>query len=351
MSYLRSKNLGFDKENVLTFSLQGQQARDKYPTLREKLLQNPKITQIGTSSTTPGDGFGKNVMNLETAEGSMEQYGVDMFAVDYEYFPTIGVEFAAGRNFSTDYSTDSTQAVLVNEAMVKRMGWSEPIGRRVQMGSNDTLPMLQVIGVIKDFHQQSLYDPIEALLFFPRANNTEVHVRIDPKNSTELSQILAAVGQQWQEVFPNQPFEYDFVDASFMELYEADQIRARIFTLFSFLMIIIACLGLLGLASFTAEQRTKEIGVRKVLGANSSDIIYLLTRSFVLLVALATIPAFLAAWYFMSKWLGTFSYHTDMNYWLYGIAFVAVVFITIMATGYHALKAARGNPVEALKYE
>lgn len=351
MSYLRDKDLGFNKENVLTVSLEGREAREKYPTLRENLLQNPKVTSIGTASTTPGDGFGKNVMNIETAQGTMETFGVDLYAVDYEFFPTLGVELAAGRFFSPDYRTDSTQAVLVNEAMVKRFGWSDPIGRRVQMGTNDTLPMLQVVGVVKDFHQLSLYDPIESLLFIPRASNGEMHVRISPNNPAEMSEILGFIQQQWQDVFPNQPLEYDFVDASFMELYEADQIRARIFTLFSVMMILIACLGLLGLASFTAEQRTKEIGVRKVLGAKTSDIIYLLTRNFVFLVALATIPAFIAAWYFMSQWLETFSYHTSMNFWLYGVAFAIVVLITILATGYHALKAARSNPVRALKYE
>ncbi|PHN04871.1 ABC transporter permease [Flavilitoribacter nigricans] len=351
MSYLRQKDLGFDKENVISFSLQGPEAREKYPTLRESLLKNPKITAIGTASTTPGDGFGKNVMNVETSQGTMETFGVDLYAVDYEFFPTLGVELAEGRFFSPDYRTDSTQAILVNEAMVRRFGWDDPIGRRVQFGTNDTLPMLQVIGVVKDFHQLSLYDPIESLLFIPRANNREMHIRINPQTPGEMSEILGFIQTQWQDVFPNQPLEFDFVDASFMELYEADQIRARIFTLFSVLMILIACLGLLGLASFTAEQRTKEIGVRKVLGAKTSDIIYLLTRNFVFLVALATIPAFLAAWYFMSQWLETFSYHTSMNFWLYAVAFGIVALITILATGYHALKAARSNPVRALKYE
>lgn len=351
MSYLRNKNLGFDKENVLTYSLQGQEAREKYPTLREKLLQNPKVTAIGTASTTPGDGFGKNVMRAETSQGTMETFGIDLYTVDYEFFPTLGVELAAGRFFNPEYRTDSTQAVMVNEAMVERFGWSDPIGRRFQFGNNDTIPMLQVIGVVKNFHQLSLYNPIESLLFVPQSNNSEMHIRINPKNQTEMAEVLNAIKQEFQEVFPNRPFEYNFVDASFMELYEADQIRARIFTLFSALMILIACLGLLGLASFTAEQRTKEIGVRKVLGAKTTDIVYLLTRNFVFLVALATIPAFLAAWYFMSRWLETFSYHADMNFWLYGLAFLLVVLITVFATGYHALRAARSNPVKALKYE
>lgn len=351
MSYLRSKDLGFDKEHVMTFSINGRQEQQKYPVLREKLLQNPAIASIGTSSTTPGESYSKNLMNAENSEGVMEQYGVDLYAVDYDFFPTLGVEFAAGRNFSTAYSTDTSSAVLVNEAMVKRFNWKDPIGRRFQFGVSDTLPFLTVVGVVKDFHQRSLYDPITPLLFFPRLNNPNIHVRIQPESPQQLSEIISFVESRWQEVFPDTPFEFRFVDESFMELYEADQVRARIFSLFSVLMILIACLGLLGLASFTAEQRTKEIGVRRVLGANTSDIVYLLTRNFIFLVMLASIPAFIAAWYFMKKWLDTFAYHTSMNFWLYGLALLLVILITLLTTGYHALKAATANPVKALKWE
>lgn len=351
MSYLRNKDLGFDKEHVLTFNLQGRAAREKYPVIRERLLQNPKILKTGTASSTLGEGTGKQLMNVENGEGVMEQYGVDNYAVDFDFFSTMEIEFTAGRDYSGEFGADSTLSVIVNESMVERMGWDDPIGRRVQFGPVDTLPMAKVIGVVKDFHQRSLYDPIEALLFRPRFNNQEVHVRLAPQDPESLRSTIAFVNDQWREVFPNTPFEFDFVDAAFMELYEADQVRARIFTLFSILMILVACLGLLGLASFTAEQRTKEIGVRRILGAKTGDIVYLLTRNFVVLVAIATIPAFIAAFYFMNQWLGTFSYHTQMNFWLYGLAFVTVALITLMTTSYHALKAARGNPVEALRYE
>lgn len=351
MNYLRTKDLGFDKEHVLTFSLQGRQAREKYPVIREQLLQNPKIKSLGTASTSPGEGAGKQVMTVESATGTMEPYGVDNYAVDFDFFSTLDIPFVAGRDYSPEFGSDSTLSVVVNEAMVERMGWEDPIGRRIQTSGNDTLPMSKVIGVVKDFHQRSLYDPIEALLFFPRFNNGQVHVRLDPQTPNELSQTINFINQQWLEVFPNTPFEFDFVDATFMELYEADQVRARIFTLFSILMIVVACLGLLGLASFTAAQRTKEIGVRRVLGAKTTDIVYLLTHNFIVLVMLAAIPAFAAAFYFMTQWLDTFSYHTNMNYWLYGIAFMLVVLITLATTSYHALKAASGNPVEALRYE
>ena len=351
MNFLRNKDLGFDKEHVMTFRMGRGEARSKYPVIRDKLLQNPKISAVGTSTTTPGRGYSKNLINAETNDGGMEQYGVDLYGVDYEFFPTLGVEFVAGRNFSTEYGTDSTNAVLINEAMAERFGWDEPIGKKFQLGTRDTLPYSLVVGVVKNFHQRSLYEPITPLLFYPEGNNGNVHVRLNPQNPQELSQTIAAVENEWNAIFPNTPFEFDFVDASFMELYQADQVRARIFTLFSILMILIACLGLLGLASFTAEQRTKEIGIRKVMGAQTTDIVYLLTRNFVFLVALATIPAFIAAWYFMTKWLDTFAYHTNMNFVLYGIAFIMVVFITILMTGYHALRAAQRNPVDSLKWE
>lgn len=351
MHYLRVKDLGFDKDNVMTFSLDGRAAREKYGIIRQKLLQNPRITAIGTCTTSPGEGYGKNLINVENSTGVMEQYGVDLFGVDYDYFPTIGAQFVAGRNFSLEHSTDSTAAVLVNEAMVSRMGWKDPIGRKFQFGTDDTLAFLRVIGVVRNFHQRSLYEPIAPLLFAPQFNNSRVHVRLAPKNPAELGATIAFVEKTWQEIFPNTPFEYDFVDAAFMELYRADQIRARIFTLFSVLMIIVACLGLLGLASFTAEQRTKEIGVRRVLGAGTGDIIVLLTRNFVVLVGIAAIPAFLVAWYFMKKWLETFAYHTNINVLLFGGALLLVALLTVLTTGYHALRAAGANPVKSLRSE
>ncbi len=351
MHYLRTKNLGFDKDRVMTFDLQGQQSINKYPLIREKLLQNPRISAVATCSTTPGQGSGKAVMNIETADGTMSSYGVDNYAVDYDFFPTMGIEIVAGRNFSRDYGSDSTSAVMVNEAMVKRMGWADPIGRKFQFGAQDTLPFYTVVGVVKDFHQLSLYEPINPILFLPQTNNGIVHVRLASASPQAFSEAISYVEKTWQEIFPNTPFEYKFVDGSFMELYHADQIRARIFTLFSVLMIFIACLGLLGLASFTAEQRTKEIGIRKVLGAGAGNLVYILTRNFLFLVTLATIPAFIAAWYFMSKWLDTFAYHTGMNFWLYGLAFVLVLAVTLFTTGYHALKAALINPVKSLRSE
>lgn len=347
MNYVRTKELGFDKEQMLTFGFTSREQTKKWPVLREALLQNPNITSAATASTTPGDGYGKQLFNIENAQGVMEQKGIDNYRVDFDFFPTMGIEIVEGRNFSRDYSTDSTLAVLVNEAMVHRMSWDNAIGKKVQFGTDDTLDVARVIGVVKDFHQRSLYNPIEPLMFRPGFNNRLSHVKI----SGDIPATIAYVEQQWESLFPETPLEYDFVDESFLALYEADQIRARIFTVFSIVMIIVACLGLLGLASFTAEQRTKEIGIRKIMGASVSNIIVMLTRNFVFLVLIAAIPAFIAAWFFMSRWLDTFSYHTSLNYILFFGAFLVTVLITLGTTGYHAYRAAVSNPVESLRYE
>ena len=351
MNFLRNKELGFDKEHLMTFDLPDRNAREKFGVLRDQLLQRNKIDAVASATSSPGEGFSKQVMLVENSEGVMDEYGVDNYAVDFDFFPGLSIPFVSGRNFSREFGTDSTLAAVVNESMVERMGWEDAIGKRIQFQGNDTMPMAKVIGVVKDFHQQSLYEPIAPLVFRPRFNNGAVHVRMTPGSPSELSALIASVEQVWNEVFPGTPFEYDFVDDAFMELYQADQVRAKIFTLFSVLMIFIACLGLLGLASFTAEQRTKEIGVRKILGANTSNIILLLTRNFAFLVALASIPAFIASWYFMSKWLDTFSYHADLNYWLFFLALLVVLLITLLTTGFHAIRAAVGNPVEALRHE
>ncbi len=351
MHYLRTKDLGFNKEHVLTFTLEGREAREKFGILREKLLQNPLITSVGSSGSTPGQGMPKNVMNMESASGKMETYGVDLYGIDYEYLSTMGMKIVAGRPLSAARSTDSTEAVLVNEAMVRRMGWADPIGRKVQFDTGDTATVRYIVGVVKDFHQQSLYEPIEALLFYPDFNNDYVHVRLNPRSPQDLTQAIAFAESSWNASFPNTPFEYDFVDSAFMELYAADQMRGKIFTLFGVLMIFITCLGLLGLASFTAEQRTKEIGIRKVLGANYTDLVYLLTRNYLLLVTIAAIPAFLAGWYFMEKWLGTFAFHTEINFLFFVLALLGIILIALATTGFHALRAALANPVKSLRSE
>ncbi|WP_422358657.1 ABC transporter permease [Reichenbachiella sp.] len=348
MQFVSSKNLGFDKDQVITFTFTNGEQRGKWDVLRNKILQDPNIRSAATSNSRPGQGFGKNLMRVEMEEGGFEEKGVNMYAVDYDYFPTLGIDFEKGRNFRREFPSDTASSVIINEAMATRFNWSEPIGKRFQMmGGPDTTTYFKVLGVVKDFHQQSLYNPIEPIMFFPRLNNNNALVKID-KNQKEA---VASIKQSWAEVFPNLPLDYTYLDEEFQQQYETDQLRGNLFLGFSLMTIIISCMGLLGLASFTAEQRTKEISIRKVLGANVSGLIQLLIKDFLILVCIGAVPAFAVAWYFGQNWLQNFEYSVEVDYLIFvGVLLITMV-ITILSTGFFALRAATSNPAESLKYE
>ncbi len=346
MQFLRSKDLGFDNERVVRMVLNNQQTRDKWPVLKSQILQDPNISGAATSSTSPGRGYNKLLIPIETNEGVIEELGIDLYEIDYDYIPVLDIAIAEGRNISPQYLTDTSSAVLVNQAMVARMGWDDPIGKRFQI-SQDSTQYHRVVGVVSDFHQRSLYDPIEALLFVPNLNNSNALIKI----RGDITSGLATIERAWNQTYTNQPFEYSFLDEDFMDLYESDQLRGRLFLGFSIMMIVISCLGLLGLASFIAEQRTKEISIRKVLGANNAGLVSLLVKDFLLLVMLGALPAFGIAYYFMDEWLNTFEYHVDMNYFIYLLVLILIAGITILMTGFHAFRAASSNPADNLKFE
>lgn len=349
LNFLQEKDLGFTSAPVARFGFPDNNAREKWPVLEQKLEALPGVLAASSSNASPGSGYGKTLWNVENNEGVMEQKGVDNFSVDYDYIPTLEIEIVEGRNFDREIRTDSFAAVLVNEAFVKRMSWEEPIGKRFQFDvSNDTLPYAYVVGVFKNYHHRSLYNLIEPLVLRPRVNNSIVQARLTKEN---VPTSLAQIEQAWQEVFPTAPFEYEFVDEEFMAQYEADQLRSQIFTVFSILTIIIACLGLLGLAAFTAEQRTKEIGIRKVIGASVQQLVVLLSKDFLILVSLSILLAFPAAWFFMKSWLEGFAYAADMRWTTFAGAFVLTLLISVMTTSYHAIRTARSNPVMALRNE
>lgn len=346
MKFLEEKDLGFDKERIVRLALNNQSQRDKWSVLKTKLMQSSEIESVASSNSSPGQGYGKNVMSVETKDGAMEDFGIDLFAVDYDYFPTLDIDILQGRNFSTEYVTDTAAAVIVNEAMVERIGWDDPIGKKFRF-PGDSIRTFRVVGIAKDYHHRSLYNPIEAILFFPSFDNQLALI----KTSGNTQAAVKAINNVWDEVFPGTPFEYSFLDEEFMEQYESDRLRGRLFLGFAAMMILIACLGLLGLASFIAEQRTKEISIRKVLGANVKGLVTLLVKDFVWLVLLGAIPAFVAGYFLMNDWLQNFEYHININAIHFLIVLAIILMITIFTTGYHALRAASSNPAENLKYE
>lgn len=347
MQFVRNKDLGFDKEQMMEINFRSDADQEKWSVFKNELALNANIVRTATSSTTPGNGYPKNVFLIETEEGPMDSRGVDNYRVDYDYFATLGIEVVQGRNFSKNYPSDTSQAVMVNEAMVRRMNWANPIGKKIDLSQRDSIPAARVVGVVKDFHQQSLYDPITALMFRPSQTNRSAIIKIGGDIKTTIDFIAEA----WERTYPTTAFEYTFIDEQFMEHYEADQIRGQLFLGFSVMTILIACLGLLGLASYTAEQRAKEISIRKVLGANTQGLINLLVKDFVLLIIIAAIPASVLGYFSMMGWLESFQFHITPGITIFSTVLIGTIIITVLTTGYHARKAATANPSQKLRSE
>lgn len=353
LSYMRNKDLGFDKERVVKLTLSERELRQKADVLVNRLKQSPEVAGVGTATSVPGQGVGKLLLKVEDNEGKLVDRGVDLFNADFDFVKTMGMDIVKGRDFSRDVSSDTTYAVLVNEAMVKRMAWDDPLGKKFIFqggGPNNTDVEKRVVGVLKDYHQNSLYDQIEPIMVILSDENYFVLVRTE---EGDVKKSLASVENIWKDMFPNNTFQYEFLDQDFNSQYTADEKRSLIFTVFSSLTITIACLGLLGLAAFTTEQRTKEIGVRKVIGASVNSLVTLVSKEFFLLVGIGMLIAFPAAWYFTESWLQNFAYHIELkSEWLTFLVSALLAFvITLLTVGYHVMRAAYSNPVRSLRDE
>jgi putative ABC transport system permease protein len=351
LQYIRNKDLGFDKSQVVRLNLSGRELREKSQVLVDRLKQSSEVLNVGLATSSPGQGIGKLLLKVEDNEGKPTDRGVDLFSADFDFVPTMGMQIVEGRNFSRDVPSDTTYGALVNEAMVKRMAWDNPIGKRFVFGDGGPNPTeRRVVGVVRDYHQNSLYDAIEPLMILLDGNQNLVFVRT---TEGDVRTSLAAIEQAWNEVFPNNIFEYEFLDQDFNSQYKADEKRSQIFTAFSGLTIFIACLGLLGLSAFTTEQRTKEIGVRKVIGAGTYSLVVLVSREFFILVGVGMLLAFPAAWYFTESWLQNFAYKiTLQSEWPTFIVSALLAFlITLLTVGFHVVRAAVANPENALRDE
>jgi putative ABC transport system permease protein len=310
------------------------------------------VVAVGMSSAYPGERIGKLLLKVEDNNGKFSDRGVDIFFADYNYAETLGMTIVQGRNFSENIPSDTLYAILVNEAMVKRMGWTDPIGKRFkpQRKAKDGREIeKRVVGVVKDYHQSSLYDAIEPLIIvLSDERNDNVFVRT-ADNGVRRS--VAAIEASWKKVFPNEPLEFRFLDQDFDSQYQADKKRSYIFTVFAILTMVIACLGLLGLAAFTTEQRTKEIGLRKISGASFTELILLISTDFVKLIGVAVLLAIPLTWYFTNEWLENFAYRIDLiqEWRTFVLSSAIALIVTLMTTAYHVVKAARTNPVVALQ--
>ncbi len=355
LRYIQQKNLGFAKEQLVFLPMRTGEMQQNYKAVTQELLRNPNITGATASYGVPGGAHAGEGINLP---GRADQYSINMYLVDHNYIPTMGMEMVAGRNFSEAFGTDEEEAFILNETAVKDLGWGKPadaLGREIYwnkwMGKTeaDTVKRGRVVGVVKDFHFKSFHQKIEPLVLhiFPAGFN-EFVVRIRPENSAAT---LSFLEQKWAKLAPNWPFDYKFLDDQFAKLYESEQAFGRLFGVFTGLSIFVACLGLFGLASFTAQQRTKEIGVRKVLGASVGSIVALLSRDFLKLVGIAFLLAAPLAWYFMGQWLQNFVYRVEMGWWVFALAGGLALLIALLTISFQSIKAALTNPVRSLRNE
>ena len=278
----------------------------------------------------------------------MQKSNIDLYFVDFNYVDQYELKLAAGRSFSANFPADSTQAMVINEAASKMLGYNNPqeaLGRRFNQWGKEGL----IIGVLKDFHYKSLQQRTPPLVMrYEPWGLATISVKVAGDN---LPETIKAISDKWNEVIPNRPFEYNFLDEFFDRQYESEAHFGNLFFNFAVLAIFISCLGLLGLSSYSTMQRTKEIGIRKVLGANVTGIVNLLSREFVKLVLIALLIAVPITWFGMNKWLEDFAYRTSISWWVFGVTGLISVMIAFSTISFQAIKAAIANPVKSLRTE
>ncbi|WP_353183289.1 ABC transporter permease [Parapedobacter lycopersici] len=345
MDYMRSQQLGFRKDQVLVINGYEDRAQE---IVKEAITNLPGVRSASLSSSVPGGDHTSAYSEIENVEGALQQSNVDLYFVDFDYFDLYNLEMAAGRSFSREFGTDATQAMVLNEAAVAMLGYSSPqqaIGRRFKQWGHEG----RIIGVVKDFHYHSLQTKIQPL-----------SMRIDPSGFQYISVNLAggdirtslnAIKKVWEAQVPDKPFTYEFLDDSFDNQYRGEQRFGSLFFYFSVLAIFISCLGMLGLVAYSTVQRTKEIGVRKVLGASATSVVALISRDFLKLAGIAAVIAVPLVWYIMDRWLTNFAYRTPLSWWIFALSAALMLMITLATIGFHAVKAALMNPVDTLRNE
>jgi putative ABC transport system permease protein len=343
LQYMRGLNLGYDKEQLIYLPLRGE-TKERYPSLKETLAKDPLILGLSGTFQPPtsmsANGVGANWEGKDPNFRPLIGFGV----VDFDYVKTMKISMAEGRSFSRDHPSDSTTGVLVNEAVAKLMGGGSVVGKRFSWGNNGT-----IIGVMKNYHYSRLQNAIEPLAVY--LSPSQVAFAIVRLQAGNVAGSLDRVKAAWEKVNPSYPFEYKFFDEDFARMFEADRRMVILFRYASLFAIIVACLGLFGLASYMAEQRTREIGVRKVLGASIPEIAVLLSKEFVKWVLVANIVAWPVAYFLLEKLLQNYAYRIPFLWWLYPLALLVTLGIALLTVSSHAIKAATANPVESLRYE
>lgn len=347
LRFIQSKPLGFDPQQIITIPIQSDMLRSNYQTVKDELLRHPGVLNVSLSGNIPG-GSDWGIPTLPEGFTNENTPAIRVMATDHQFLDTYGIDIAVGRDFSEDIASD-TAAYLINEEAAKQLGWSDPLSKTFSMPVVGRAPA-PVIGVVKDFHFRSIREKIGPLLFFipPREWYSIYSIKIDARNSKEA---LEYIEQQWTRFDPEHPFTFTFFDDSYNRLYQQERRLATIVGYFTGIGIFLACLGLYSLVSYTTQQRKKEIGIRKVIGATSSQIVTFLLRQYLFLVVAGFVVALPVSWYAMQQWLGSFAYHVHFSVLFIAACGLISMLVALLTVGYRALKAASANPVDSLRNE
>jgi len=348
LNYMRNERLGFHKDQMLVIKVQDEDTRYRINTLKQEMLAIDGVLGASSSLLVPGEEY--FTMMTCFPEGFGRGFVMANFDVDDHFLDVYGIELVEGRGFSKEMMTDVHEAALVNETAVKKLGWENPIGKRIMDRVNPTKPKIRtVVGVFKDIHIQSLHHVIEPTLI---DYNPDSAGRLTLKlKSQNILQTMALIKEKWSGIAPNHPFDYFFLDSFYNALYRTEEKLGYIFQVFTVLAIFIGCLGLFGLISYTTEQRTKEIGIRKVLGSPVQSIVVLLCKEFVRLLLIANAIAWPLAYFAVSRWLQHFPFRVGLSIRVFIMAGITALGIASLTVSYRAIHAARANPVDALRYE
>jgi putative ABC transport system permease protein len=354
MKYLRSADLGFDKDRQIIIPLRSNTAKNVYSSLKNELSTQSQISGIGGSMYNPGIFNPSDNLFYKDGQTMNDAKRTRMNRVDAGYLKTLNLKLVAGRLFSDEFPADTNFRVILNESAVKEIGFSSPqnaINKKVYFDLRGTKYGFEIVGIVKDFHFEDLHLPITPFGFELNNTNNQFNYMLVHALPGDMGKLLNSVEKSWHKLNPNEPFEYSFLDDDFQKNYLAENRLSTIVSYFTLLAILICCLGLFGLATFSSEQRIKEIGVRKVLGASIMSIVALLLKDFLKLVIIAIVIASPLAWYAMHRWLQDFAYRIQLNWWIFLLAgFIAAV-IAFVTISYQAIKAATANPVKSLRTE
>ena len=347
LSYLRKKDLGFDKDLVMTVIVNtGEDERSKILAMNNELRSMSDVKVVGTGNSYPGGGnTNLNLFTVETKNGYTDK-AVECYTIDEHFLPALNIDIIKGRNFTG--LSDTLYSIVVNESMVRHFGWDNPLGKRIKFPGDTSGAYREVVGVFKDFNQNSLYNPIAPLLLFYAPNSNMIQLKMNPGN---IKNSIAKVEATWKKYFPQIPFEYKFLDQDLNSQYAADQKRGKIFAAFSILTIVITCLGLLGLTAFTTQQKQKEISIRRVMGASIVQVVTMITKNYLWLALLSAVIAFPVAWYFMSNWLNIFPYNTGLSVFPFILSAIVIIITAAVTAMFHSTKAALTNPAKNLRTE